>query len=183
MDRVAVAERFVDDHPLGDRRLPHRTLPHDRPQLVETPFGLRGDGGHLVHDDAGQIEARVVLTPDVVDEVRHRGDAPQPEGGGLHDDEGMIGGGEPVRGQVADRGRAIEQDDVVVVDHLGQRGAEPRRRLLPRAVLLGLEPRARREDVNGVTPRGCLDGGWGGGPTQDLGGRELDLGRIDSEHP
>ena len=179
MDRPALADRLVDDHPLRDGGLPDGLAADDPCQFVVATFGLAADGRNLVDDHAGQLQIGVVRVPDLVDRVGDRADAAQTEGGRLDHHQCQVGGDQPAHREIPERRRAIDQNGVVVGGHLPQCPAQPFR--LAGLVILqvargrdqvDLQPPVRHHDVDG-----CLR------TAQHVGGRGLIGGRVVSEHP
>ena len=78
--------------------------------------------GTLLTMTPARSRLRVVALPDPVDGVGHGADAAQAEGRRLDHDDGQVGGGQPGGREVAQRGRAVDEDGVVAV---GQAGAGP----------------------------------------------------------
>ncbi len=86
----------------------------------------RVDGAHVgqVEQHAQQREVRVEAVPRELDHLHRLLDPLQREVLGLGGDERPIGGHERVDGEQAERGRAVDQDELVVVGGLCERAPE-----------------------------------------------------------
>ena len=160
-----------------------------RPTTVTSSSSRRSasddTAGTLLTMTPGEVEVRVGLLPDAVDGVGHGADAAQAERGRLDHDDREIGGGQPGRREVAERGRAVDEDGVVAVgqaeERLAQLGQVATGGVLPPA-----QPGAGRQEVDPVAPAARLDRPHrrAGAPAgQDVGHGGVGRGRVVTQHP
>ncbi len=135
----------------------------------------RVHGAHIgeVQQHTEQLEVRVEAVPRELDHLHRLLDALQREVLGLGGHERAVGGDQRVDRQQAERGRAVDQDQLVVAGGLGQRAAQRQLAAHLRAEhQLGL----REAQVGGdqvVVDRLAGRGSSG----QHVGDRRLDFGR------
>jgi len=180
VDRAAIADGLIDDHSLGDDRLPNGTLADDAGQFLVAPFGFAADGWHLVDDDTGQFQVGVVCIPHFVDKIGHGANATQTKCGRLDHDHCVTGGRQATRTQRTKRRRAVDDDGMKLVADLGERIAKSRRV----AAMVAAEQLLRgRDDPHFTAPRRghhCLAGR---SAAEHVGRRHLDGRWINTQHP
>ena len=136
---------------VGDRGADHRLEHLVAVVLLQLGVGLaRVDGAHVgdVHHHAEPLEVGVVELLRLLDHVERPLDALQGEVLGLGRDQRPVGGHQPVDGEQAERRRAVDEHDVVLLARVLQRLAQ--HQLAPhlarqRALDLG-QDRARGHD-------------------------------------
>ena len=93
--------------------------PNASTTLAQDLAAVQGAG--VVHrgEDAVDLQARVEPVADLVDRLDEQGDAAQGEELALQRDDHAVRGGQRVDGEQAERGLAVDEDDVVVVERPG----------------------------------------------------------------
>ncbi len=92
------------------------------PQLLVPVAGVPGPA-QAVHRDTGHLERRSPPGRDPVDGAQDLSDTVGGPGPGLGDDQGAVGGEQPVDGEEPERGRAVDDHDLVA--HPFHRDGQP----------------------------------------------------------
>ncbi len=180
LDRHARPLGLLDRGPVGDGRL-EDLVAVGRRQLVHPEPVLGGVRAQLVDQDARRPQPQVVAL-DEVDGLQRRLRALEREQRRLGDDERVVGGGQRVAREPAQRRRCVDEDEVVAAE-AAHRDPQLQRRTSRPVTTLWRSSRVSAAMTSTDGPQPLRATAWVSSPDarvgQHVGRREAHLGRVE----